>query len=92
MSEKRLTREDISKLVLDATRRLHFNPSITEESRYGIDLVQDNKLKDLYYYALRIELENLGFVFRDFSPEDCVKANSIKDVVDAIWEDTEQDS
>ena len=66
MPNNTIQREDISKIVLDITRRLHFNPELTEESLYGIDLTSDEKLKDLYYYALKTNLEKLGYTFSSF--------------------------
>lgn len=87
MPNNTIQREDISKIVLEATRRLHFNHELTEESQYGIELTSDKKLKELYYYALRVDLEKLGYTFSSFQPEDCVEATTIKDIVDAVWND-----
>ena len=88
MTGNTLKRQDVSDIVLDITRRLHFNPNLTEESQYDdIEITSDKGVKDLYYYALRRSLEHRGYTFTNFKPEDCVNAKTIRDVVDAVWGD-----
>jgi hypothetical protein len=38
---------------------------------------------------VRLCLENSGYVFSNFNLEVCIKAETIKDVVDAVWNDLE---
>lgn len=82
-----LERDEVSELVLDVLRGLHFDREVNEESQFGVDILLDEKARRLYYYALRIHLEKLGYVFCNFSVEDCEKAESVKDIVDAVWRD-----
>ena len=84
-------REQISELIVGILRELHFRQDIHEGSRYGEDLVVDESVKKLYYYAIALHLEKLGCLLVDFSPNDCEKAESVKDIVDAVWNDIKDD-
>ena len=85
------TREQISGLILDILRGLHFRQDITEESRYGVDLLVDEGVKTLTYYPIVMHLQKLGCILVDFNSMDCEKAESVKDIVDAVWNDLKDD-
>lgn len=80
-------REEVSEQVLTVLRGLHFDIYIDEESQYGVDIQLDETAKSLYYYAIRLSLEKLGYKFFSFSPEDCQKAERVQDIIDAVWRD-----
>lgn len=80
-------REEVSDLVLTVLRGLHFDIYIDEESQFEVDVVLDEKARSLYYYAIRIHLEKLGYEFFSFSPEDCQKAERVQDIINAVWRD-----
>jgi hypothetical protein len=84
---KTLERKDVAELVLKVVQGWHFDAQITEDTDFEIDIPIDAQAKSLYYYAIRISLEKLGYEFCDFSPKDCEEAKAIKDIVDAVWSD-----
>jgi hypothetical protein len=87
----KFTREQVSKDLLRILRELHLNAEISEESQYGVDIIIEDEVKALQYYAIRIQLEKLGYLIVDFSLEDCVKAENVRDTVEAIWNDVKYD-
>jgi hypothetical protein len=84
---KTLERKDVSGLVLKIVQGWHFDTEVTEDTDFSIDIPIDSKVKGLYYYAIRINFEKLGYQFCDFSPADCEAAETIGDIVDAVWAD-----
>ena len=89
---KTLERKDVAELVLKVIQGWHFDTEITEETDFEIDVPIDAQAKSLYYYAIRISLEKLGYEFCNFSPQDCENAKTIRDIVDAVWEDLNPES
>jgi hypothetical protein len=87
----RMSQEQVSELVVDLFRGVHVNDTLTEDSQFGQDIPLDAKLKKLYYYAIRLELERMGYILVDFSPEDCMRAESIHDIVESIWAELQED-
>jgi hypothetical protein len=87
-----LHRQDVSDAVLAVIQSWHFDTPITEEMQFGVDLPLDKKAKGLYYYAIRLSLEKLGYVFCDFKAEDCEGAETIGDIIDAVWDDVNPES
>lgn len=87
----RMSQEQVSDLVVDLFRGVHLNDTLTEDSRFGRDILLDENLKKLYYYAIRLELERMGYILVDFSPEDCMRAESIHDIVESIWAELQED-
>jgi hypothetical protein len=84
-------REQVAKLIVGILQKLHFNPEITEESKYGVNIIIDDKVKGLCYYAIVIHLEELGYLTTNFSLEDCTQAESVWDIVNAVWNDVKYD-
>ena len=82
-----LQRQDISKAVLAVIQGWHFDAVITEDTNFDFDLPIDGKVKALYYYAIRIHLENQGYTFCNFKPQDCEQAVKVGDIVEAVWDD-----
>jgi hypothetical protein len=80
-------REQISELVVGILRELHFRQDISEESRYGEDLVIDEGVNKLYYYAIVLHLQKSGLILNNFSVEDCERAETVTDIIDAVWSD-----
>lgn len=89
---KTLERKDISDLVLKVIQGWHFDSEITEDTDFSIDIPIDPGAKSLYYYPIRLKLEELGYEFFSFSPKDCEEAETIGDIVDAVWEDLNPNS
>lgn len=85
--DKVLGRSDVAELVIGVVQGWHFDIQITEDTDFSIDIPIDTRTKGLYYYAIRIKLEKLGYEFNHFSPKDCEEAKTIRDIVDAVWED-----
>lgn len=85
-------REEISDLVLTVLRGLHFDTYVDGGSEFGVDILLDRGARSLYYYAIRMQLEKLGYEFFDFSPEDCQKAERVQDIIDAVWRDLGSDN
>jgi len=84
---KQPARKDVSEAVIKVIQGWHFDTLITEETDFEIDIPIDRKAKSLYYYAIRLKLEKLGYDFTDFKPEDCEEARTIGDIVDSVWAD-----
>jgi len=87
-----ITRKDVSEAVVQVIQGWHFDLHITEETDFEIDIPIDNKAKGLYYYAIRIKLEKAGYEFSTFKPEDCENARTIRDIVNAVWDDLNPES
>ena len=85
------SRKDIADAVIKVVQGWHFDTIITEETNFEIDIPIDKKVKGLYYYAIRLNLEKLGYEFTDFKPEDCENAATIRDMIDAVWKDLDPD-
>lgn len=82
-----IERKDVSDAVVKVIQGWHFDMPITEETAFDTDLPIDKKAKGLYYYAIRISLEKLGYQFCNFKPEDCEEARTIGDIVHVVWDD-----
>jgi hypothetical protein len=87
----RMSQEQVSEVVVDLFRGLHQNESLDENSRFEVDIFLDKNVKKLYYYAIRLELERMGYILVEFSPEDCVRAETIRDIVQAVWAELQGD-
>ncbi|HEX6190596.1 MAG TPA: hypothetical protein VFZ40_21270 [Pyrinomonadaceae bacterium] len=83
----KINREEIAAAVVEVIQGWHFDIQITENTDFAIDIPIDKATKGLYYYAIKISLEKLGYSFCDFSPKDCEDAETVKDIVDAVWDD-----
>jgi len=88
----KLERKDVAGIVLEVIQGWHFDTRITEDTDFIVDIPIDNRAKGLYYYALKIHLEKLGYPLSDFSVQDCENAETIKDMIDAVWDDFDSNS
>ena len=83
-----LKREDVSEIVVDILRNLHNDPSITEFSRFGIELMVDPFARaTLYPPPITASIKQEGCILKTFGPTDCQKAQDVEDIVTAVWND-----
>jgi len=83
-----LKRVDISKIVLTELRRIHSDPSITEFSRFGIELMVDPVARATLYPApISQKIKDAGCFLKVFGPTDCQRAQDVEDIVTAAWND-----
>lgn len=83
-----LTRDDVSDIVLGVLREIHNNPSITEFSRFGIELVVSPTARaTLYPGPITERIHERGCFLTSFGPLDCQKAQDVEDIVTAAWND-----
>jgi hypothetical protein len=83
-----LKRVDVSKIVLTELRRIHSDPSITEFSRFGIELMVDPVARATLYPApISKKIQDAGCFLKVFGPTDCQKAQDVEDIVTAAWND-----
>ena len=83
-----LKRVDVSKIVLTELRRIHRDPSITEFSRFGIELMVDPVARaTLYPTPIGQKIKDAGCFLKVFGPTDCQKAQDVEDIVTAAWND-----
>jgi hypothetical protein len=83
-----LKRVDISRIVLTELRRIHTDPSITEFSRFGIELMVDPVARATVYPApISQKITDAGCFLKVFGPTDCQRAQDVEDIVTAAWND-----
>jgi hypothetical protein len=83
-----LKRVDISRIVLTELRRIHSDPSITEFSRFGIELMVDPVARATLYPApISQKIRDAGCFLKLFGPTDCQRAQDVEDIVTAAWND-----
>lgn len=93
--EKTLDRRDISDVLVKFIQGFHVGDlaiPISEETAFGVDIPNDKGLKEVYYYGIRVRLEELGYEFFNFSLKDCEEAETIGDIIDAVWSDVSPES
>lgn len=81
------TRQEVSSAVLQIVQGWHFDQKIREDTAFGDDIPLEGRAKGLYFYAIKIRLEKLGYDLFNFKLEDCENARTIGDIVEAVWED-----
>jgi hypothetical protein len=83
-----LKRVDVSRIVLTELRRIHSDPSITEFSRFGIELMVDPVARATLYPApISRKITDAGCFLKVFGPTDCQRAQDVEDIVTAAWND-----
>jgi hypothetical protein len=83
-----LKRVDVSRIVLTELRRIHSDPSITEFSRFGIELMVDPVARATLYPApISQRIKDAGCFPKVFGPTDCQRAQDVEDIVTAAWND-----
>ena len=83
-----LTRRDVSGLVLDTIRRIHRDPSIVEATVFGPQgLNVDAMFRSTYFFPIKMTVERVDCILRQFSPADCENAETVRDIVDAVFDD-----
>ena len=81
------SRDDVSGIVVDVLRQLHDDETITEESVFSRDIKVDDFAKRLYYFPIKMSVEKIDCMLKEFSPDDCERARKVKSIVDAVWKD-----
>jgi hypothetical protein len=82
-----LTRNDVSNIVLGILRRIHRDNTITEFSRFAIELMVDPFARaTLYPRPITEEIKQEGGFLRVFGPSECQRAQDVEDIVTAVWE------
>jgi hypothetical protein len=83
-----LNRNDVSNILLGVLRGIHQDQSITEFSRFGIELMVDPFARATLYPApITEEIKKRGCFFKIFGPSDCQRAQDVEDIVTAAWND-----
>ena len=84
-----LSRKDVSRIVLGVIRRIHGNPSIVEANGFGAQGINaDAQFRTGYFADIRDGVAaRLGCSTRTFSPGDCENAETVADIVNAVFDD-----
>ena len=82
-----LTRDEISAVVLARLRKVHKQENISEQTRFDIDLIADPPFKELYFFAIKPDIEAAGCCIDTdvFNEKVCRKAKTVKSIVDAAF-------
>ena len=81
-------RKDVSGIVLEVLSHIHDDNTITEQRVFGPQgLNVDAMFKRTYFFPIKMSVEKVDCLLRTFSPSDCEKADRVKDIVDAVWND-----
>ena len=82
------TRKIVSGLVLNVIRDIQDDPSIIEVSVFGPQGINnDRQFRATYFTPIKTAVETGECRLKKFSSADCEKAKSVKDIVDAVWND-----
>lgn len=82
------TRKDVSRLVLEVLRHIHDRPSIVEATVFGPQGINaDAAFRRTYFFPIKMSVEKVDCILRNFSPADCENAETVGDIVDAVWDD-----
>jgi hypothetical protein len=82
------TRKDVSRIVLEVIRHIHQDQSIVEASVFGPQGINaDAMFRSTYFFPIKVSVEKIDCVLRKFSPADCENAESVGDIVDAVFDD-----
>jgi hypothetical protein len=82
-----LTRAEVSDRILIVLRTVHRDDTISEETTFGRDLDVDDLAKELYYYPIKMTVEQIGCVMgKSFSPDACRKARKVSGIIKAAWD------
>jgi hypothetical protein len=82
------TRKDVSRLVLEVLRHIHDRPTIVEATVFGPQGINaDPTFRRTYFFPIKMSVEKVDCILKSFSPSDCENANSVADIVDAVWDD-----
>ena len=83
-----LSRRDVSRIVLGVLRHIHENPTIVEASVFGSQGINaDATFRTSYFKPIRDGVTAGGCAIRTFSTADCERAETVADIVDAVFAD-----
>jgi hypothetical protein len=81
------TRSEVAAAVLGVIREKFGDATITENSDFEDDIGADADAKGLLFVPLKRALKREGCQLKKFSPTACEKADTPKDMIDAICKD-----
>ena len=82
------TRGDVSRIVLGVIRDIQEDQSIVEASVFGPQGINNTpEFRATYFEPIRDGIEGPGCVIDRFSPTDCENAGTVRDIVNAVWND-----
>ena len=79
------TRDAVSKVVLDVLQTETGQNWITEDTHFENDLGMDGLARRTLYGPVATAVKEAGCSVRTLSPDHFQQANTVKDVVDAVW-------
>jgi hypothetical protein len=84
-----LTRLDVSRIVLRVIRDIQDDQTIVEASVFGSQGINnDPKFRTTYFGPIRNAVLNAnGCATKTFSSADCARAETVADIVDAVFDD-----
>lgn len=82
------TRGDVSRLVLEVLSGIHEDQVVVEASEFGPQGINaDAEFRSTYFSPIRAAVETDDCRLKKFSPADCEQAETVRDIVDAVWKD-----
>jgi len=82
------TRKQASRLVLEVIRKIQHDNTITEATEFGPQGINnDPQFRSGYYDPIKLAVETNECRLNKFSPSDCANAETVADIVDAVWAD-----
>ena len=82
------TRLDVSRIVLEVIRHIQNDPTITEASEFGPQGINvDSTFRGTYFFPIKMSVEKVDCLIKNFSTTDCENAGTVGDIVDAVFRD-----
>jgi hypothetical protein len=82
------TRLDVSRIVLEVIRHIQNDPTITEASVFGPQGINvDSTFRSTYFFPIKMSVEKVDCLIKNFSTTDCENAGTVGDIVDAVFKD-----
>lgn len=87
------TRKQVSGLVIGVIQNIQHDNTITEASVFGPQGINnDPQFRSGYYDPIKLAVETSECRLTNFSPSDCANAETVGDIVDAVWADLDPDA
>jgi hypothetical protein len=88
-----LTRKQVSILVLQVIGQIQHDDSITEATEFGPQGINnDAQFRTGYAGPIKLAVESPQCRLTNFSASDCANAETVGDIVDAVWADLDPDA
>ncbi|HKC64977.1 MAG TPA: hypothetical protein VKB86_15150 [Pyrinomonadaceae bacterium] len=81
------TRQDVSDIVIEVIEQTLGVQFVTEQSNFEEDLGVDSDAQALLFFPIKMSVEKVGCLLKQFNAQTCQNAKTVGDIVDAICKD-----